>query len=153
MGQAYGEAVTEALTRREVVTAFLRHGGRILLVRRSRRVGTYQGRWAGISGFLEHPHPQEQARREILEETGLTDLQARLVCAAPPMKVSAYDLGTIWVVHPFLFDVEDQDAIRLDWENVEMKWVAPDEVARHHTVPRLADALASCIKQERMTGD
>jgi translation initiation factor eIF-2B subunit delta len=30
-----------------VVTAFLLHGGRVLLVRRSRKVGSYQGRWSG----------------------------------------------------------------------------------------------------------
>lgn len=37
----------------KVVTVFLRRGGRILILKRSRKVGSYQGRWAGISGFIE----------------------------------------------------------------------------------------------------
>ena len=53
------------LTRREVVTAFLRARGKILIVRRSRKVGTYQGRWSGISGYLEDPTPHAQVLREI----------------------------------------------------------------------------------------
>ncbi|ELK44964.1 translation initiation factor aIF-2B subunit alpha, partial [Haloferax sp. BAB-2207] len=36
-----------------VVTVFLRHDGRVLLTRRSDAVGTYQGRWAGVSGYVE----------------------------------------------------------------------------------------------------
>jgi 8-oxo-dGTP diphosphatase len=144
--------MAEQMTGRQAVTAFLRHDGRVLLVRRSRRVGTYQGRWAGISGFFEGADPLEQAFQEIREETGLSREQVRLVCSAPPMKVVAYDLGTLWVVHPFLFEVADRGAVRLDSQSVAMQWVAPEEVALHHTVPRLADALASCLKRERSSG-
>ncbi|MFC6726725.1 initiation factor 2B, partial [Halobium palmae] len=36
-----------------VVTAFLRHRGDVLLVRRSDEVGTYRGKWGGVSGFVE----------------------------------------------------------------------------------------------------
>ncbi len=141
--------MTEQSSRREVVTAFLRDRGRVLLVRRSRRVGTYQGRWAGITGAVEQSDPLQQALREIGEETGLQDDQVQLVCAAPPMKVSAYDLGTMWIVHPFLFDVSEPDAIRLTRQGIDRKWVTPDELSLHHTAPRLADALASCLKTER----
>ena len=38
---------------RHVVTCFLEHGGEIPLLRRSQRVGTYKGRWAGVSGYIE----------------------------------------------------------------------------------------------------
>ncbi|MCI4348338.1 MAG: NUDIX domain-containing protein, partial [Thermoplasmata archaeon] len=56
-----------------VVTSFLEApDGRILLLRRSSRVGTFQGRWAGVSGFLEAETPEAQAYTEIREETGLT---------------------------------------------------------------------------------
>jgi len=53
-----------------VVTAFLQYAGRILLVQRSGRVGSYQGRWSAISGYLEDATPLAQACREIREETG-----------------------------------------------------------------------------------
>lgn len=132
------------LERREVVTAFLRHGGKVLLVRRSDRVGSYRGRWAGISGYLEEPDALAQALREIREETGLTEDHVRLAATGRTLEVPAPELGVLWVVHPFLFDIEDPGAIRLDWEHLELNWVAPEEVGSYATVPSLAEALASC---------
>ncbi|GAI08379.1 unnamed protein product, partial [marine sediment metagenome] len=44
--------------------------GEILLLRRSERVGSYRGRWAGVSGYIEKT-PDEQAMVEIEEETSL----------------------------------------------------------------------------------
>src|SRR5262249_21058093 len=39
---------------------------RMLLLRRSQRVGSYRGRWAGVSGFVEpNVSPDEQAYTEI----------------------------------------------------------------------------------------
>ena len=57
---------------KKVVTSFIRHRGKILVLRRSEKVGTYKGKWAGVSGYLEDPTPLAQALREINEETGLT---------------------------------------------------------------------------------
>ncbi len=128
------------MQRRDVVTAFLRHGDRILLVRRSARVGTYQGRWSGISGYLEDRTPLEQALREIREETGLRR-GVHLVRGADPMEVPDPGLDTCWVVHPFLFDIDEPEQIRLDWENRELRWTAPREIAELPTVPALAEVF------------
>jgi hypothetical protein len=69
-----GSAEVDGLTVVPVVTSFLQNPkGEILLLRRSDKVGTFRGRWAGVSGFLEEPTPEGQARKEILEETGLKD--------------------------------------------------------------------------------
>ena len=59
----------------DVVTSFLLRrspagSDELFLVRRSNRVGTYHGRWAGVSGFVEAP-PDEQAYVELAEETHL----------------------------------------------------------------------------------
>ena len=126
-----------------VVTAFLRHQGRVLLVRRSTGVGSYQGRWSAISGYLEDPDPLQQALREIQEETGLDRAVLRLRTRAEPLAVPAPELGICWLVYPFLFEVEDPGGIRLDWENTELRWVAPSELDGMPTVPALAETLAS----------
>ncbi len=128
------------MKRRDVVTAFLRHDDLILLVRRSKSVGSYQGLWSGISGYLEDPTPLEQALREIREETGL-DRGVRLVRAADPIEVWDPALDTCWVVYPFLFDVDTPEQIRLDWENAELRWAKPEEIAELPTVPALAEAF------------
>jgi len=59
------------LLEKRVVTCFLESDGEILILRRSRQVGSYQGKWAGVSGFIETT-ADEQALVEIEEETGLS---------------------------------------------------------------------------------
>ncbi len=119
----------------EVVTAFLERGdGRILLLERSSKVGSFQGRWAGVSGYLEAPNPLEQAYREVEEETGLE--RGRLVLRASGDAVLARQENVVYVVHPFRFEVRSVE-VRLDWEHVRAEWVDPSEIRHRSTVPKL----------------
>jgi len=127
-----------------VVTAFLRHDGRILLLRRSDQVGSYRGRWAAVSGYLEEPTALAQALREIEEETGIPPAALALAAEGPPIAVDDGALQRRWVVHPFLFDLASLPTVRLDWEHSACRWVRPAELPSLPTVPRLADALAAC---------
>jgi ADP-ribose pyrophosphatase YjhB (NUDIX family) len=118
-----------------VVTALLeREDGRILLLERSSKVGSFQGRWAGVSGFLEDPTPLDQAYREIREEVGLGREGLRLEVEGAP--VLARDGARVFVVHPFRFRALTTE-IRLDWEHVRAEWVDPVEIRRRPTVPKL----------------
>ena len=58
-------------------------------MRRSGRVGSYRGRWSAISGYLEDPTPLAQARREIREETGLSEQAVHLVRAGAPLEADS----------------------------------------------------------------
>jgi 8-oxo-dGTP diphosphatase len=119
----------------EVVTALLeRDDGRILLLERSSKVGSFQGYWAGVSGYLEDPTPLEQAYREIREETGIGRDDLTLRSTGSP--VLARDLQKIFVVHPFRFRVRTTE-LTLDWEHVRAEWVDPAEIRRRPTVPKL----------------
>ncbi len=70
-----GEGGSSSLTVKNVVTVFVSHHRRILLLRRSDRVGSYRGRWAGISGYVEqNEDPLRRAVKEISEEVGLTSM-------------------------------------------------------------------------------
>jgi 8-oxo-dGTP pyrophosphatase MutT (NUDIX family) len=127
-----------------VVTSFIRQGGRVLLLHRSPRVGSYPGRWAAVSGYLEDRPPLDQALQEIAEETGITAPQLRLVSAGRPLEVVDSALCRLWSVHPFLFEVDTVPQVRLDWEHDDYRWVRPSEVELLQTVPRLGDALRAC---------
>lgn len=127
-----------------VVTAFLRCQGRILLLRRSERVGSYRGCWAAVSGHLEEDEPLAQALREVEEETGIGRGQLRLVSAGAAFAVTDAALGREWIVHPFLFDLDQPAVPRLDWEHAEWRWVRPAELAALDTVPHLAEGLRAC---------
>ena len=130
-----------------VVTCFLLRRDRghdeILIVRRSERVRTYRGRWAGVSGYVElGVSPQDQAYTELREETQLAPEEVSLLSAGAPLPVQDAAEGLNWLVHPFLFLVRAPDHIQTDWEARESRWVAPSEVAQLETVPGLAEALA-----------
>ena len=129
----------------KVVTCFLlrRRGGEdeLLLLRRSQEVGTYRGRWAGVSGYIEERDPLSQAYTEIEEETGLTREDVRLLHSGEPLEVVDAEAERTWIVHPFLFEVGEPAKIRADWEHVETRWIRPDEVFQYETVPQLAETL------------
>jgi nicotinamide-nucleotide amidase len=125
---------------REVVTSFLEYQNKILILRRSDKVGTYQNRWAGVSGYLE-TSADRQARREIREETGLSSREIRLLRKGDPVEAVDAKLKIKWIIHPYLFKVENPDKIKLDWEHRTYKWIAPEEISHYRTVPKLQEAL------------
>jgi PncC family amidohydrolase len=138
-------AETEVFKETHVVTSFLEHDGEVLILRRSRKVGSYRGKWAGVSGYLESNDDEAQARREIEEETGLDSKAIRLLRKGAPIEVLDRDLGRRWVVHPFLFRVKAPEDIRMDWEHTETRWIKPSELSKFETVPGLKDALSAVL--------
>jgi ADP-ribose pyrophosphatase YjhB (NUDIX family) len=132
----------------DVVTVFLTHRSKILVLKRSREVGTYKGHWAGVSGYLENNHPLAQALTEMAEEVGLGEEDVTLLKAGKPLEIVDRTQGRAWRVHPFLFAVHEPDKIILDWENKEMRWILPEEIDQLKTVPALKEALERVIKDD-----
>ncbi len=126
-----------------VVTSFIeREDHRLLLLRRSAKVGSFQGRWAGVSGYLETDEPLDQALTEIREETGISS--AELTLLARGRMVYARDGDRVFAVHPFRFRAR-APTVRLDWEHSELAWVDPAEVPRRETVPKLDRVLRAVL--------
>jgi len=126
---------------RHVVTCFLEHDGKIMILRRSERVGTYRGKWAGVSGYIEPGStPSQQAWTEIREEAGLESDDVEMVHEGQPLEVVDTELGRKWIVHPVRFRVLRPEMIRIDWEHTEVKWIAPEDIGQHETVPKLIEA-------------
>ncbi|MDJ0765131.1 MAG: NUDIX domain-containing protein [Myxococcota bacterium] len=123
-----------------VVTAFLTREGKVLVLKRSSRVGTYQGYLAGVSGYLETTEPVEQAHIELREELGLEGAAIQLEAIGDPIDVSDEQTQRFWTVHPFRFSLAKDAIPRLDWEHVEMRWVLPDDLQHLQTVPGLWQA-------------
>ncbi len=147
----------QPLRETHVVTGFLLRTDmgqpRILIVRRSQRVGSYNARWGGISGFVEEGvTPDEQAFTEIREETGLQREQIRMLRRGAVVEVEDPAIGRHWYVHPFLFEVLTPDAIKLDWEATEKRWIEPAELRNYETVPKLQEAYVSATHGEEVQG-
>jgi 8-oxo-dGTP pyrophosphatase MutT (NUDIX family) len=126
---------------RHVVTWLVEHNGKVMILRRSERVGTYRGKWAGVSGYIEEGvSPSGQAWTEIREEAGLDRADVELEMEGQPLEVVDAELGRKWIVHPCRFRVLKPEKIKIDWEHTEAKWIAPEEIGRHETVPKLLEA-------------
>lgn len=123
---------------KHVVACFLKHGDKIPIFRRSNKVGTYSGKWAGVSGYLEKGvTAYEQAICEIEEETGLNSEDVDLLKEGIPLEVIDDKLDRKWVIHAFLFQIKEPGKIRLDWEHTDMKWIYPPDLSDYDTVPKL----------------
>jgi 8-oxo-dGTP diphosphatase len=123
-----------------VVTVFLTRNREILLLKRSGKVGSFRGCWAGVSGYLDADDPLEQAWVELGEELGIGSGEAALAVSGRPFDVPDADQGRIWVVHPFRFALLGFPEITLDWEHVARRWCAPKRMLEMTTVPGLWDA-------------
>ncbi len=121
---------------RSVVTSFIKHNDKILLMKRSNKVSTHKYKWAAISGSLEGM-PLEHAYTEIFEETGLQRSDVTLLNTGKPLEINDTESDTLWKVHPFLFKLNNDIEIALDWEHTEYKWISPDEITEFDIVPLL----------------
>ena len=113
---------------------------KILLLRRSSKVGTYKGCWAGVSGYLDAPDATEQAWIELHEELGIGSEEAVLEVVGEPLTVADHKTGRVWLVHPHRFSLSPHCVPCLDWEHVEMRWSLPKEIRQVDTVPGLWEA-------------
>jgi len=129
------------LPEKHVVTCFLECDAEILILCRSEKVVSFQGRWAGVSGYVETT-ADEQALIEIEEETSLCREDLRLVKKGEPLEVEDDEAGVKWVVHPYLFQIKERDKVKIDWEHQETRWINPRDIDNYKTVPMLKEALA-----------
>ena len=137
--------IKKPLQEKRVVTCFLESEGEILLLRRSEQVGSYRGRWAGVSGYIETT-ADEQALVEIEEETSLGEEDLKLIKRGKPLPIKDEKLGVKWVVHPYLFHIKDRGKIKIDWEHKETRWIDPKDIGNYQTVPMLKETLDRVYK-------
>lgn len=134
-----GSVELAGVTERHAVTAFLEREGRVLALRRADRMPSFPGKWSGVSGILEGDEdPEERARKEVEEETGLRDL----TLVARGGIVHARHGDDVYTIRPLRFTAKTGE-VRLNPENVEYRWVLPEELETLDAVPRLAAAYAA----------
>ncbi len=139
-----GTVEVHDLEERHVVTSVLRNKGQILVMKRSDEVGSFRGKWACVSGFIESDESDlDAAIREVREETGLKGIE--LANRIPLERFR--DLKAVWAVHPFLFDVPRRE-IMLDWEHDEFRWIAPEQLTSYGCVPGLEAVVDRLLRPD-----
>ncbi len=129
-----------------IVTSFLKDEDKFLILKRSKKVKTMKGLWAGISGIIENnEEPLSRAKIEIFEELGIKEDKLKLVKAAEKLRIiSPQYQNHEWEVFPFLFEVRNPN-IKLNWENSEYRWIDKEELRDYETVPNLDRVLFNLL--------
>lgn len=130
----------------KIVTSFIRDNEKLLILKRSDKVKSMKGLWAGISGIIEKNEvPLKRARIEIFEEVGITDDMITLVRSSEEMRINSPQYENHeWKIFPFLFEAKNP-TIKLNWENSEFKWINVDELKNYETVPSLQKVLLNLL--------
>lgn len=130
----------------KIVTSFIRDNEKLLLLKRSNKVKSMKGLWAGISGIIEkNEEPLIRAKIEIFEEVGITEDKITLVKSAEEVRVNSPQYQNHeWKIFPFLFEVKNP-TIKLNWENSDFKWITIEELENYETVPSLEKVLLNLL--------
>lgn len=129
-----------------IVTSFIKDNDRFLLLKRSDKVKTMKGLWAGVSGIIEGDEkPLKRAKIEIFEELGITEDKIKFLKSSLEMKINSPQYENHeWEIFPFLFEVKNP-IIKLNWENSEYRWIVKNEIKNYETVPSIEKVLFSLL--------
>ncbi len=130
----------------KIVTSFIRDNEKLLILKRSDKVKSMKGLWAGISGIIEkNEEPLKRAKIEIFEEVGIAEDQITLVKTSEEMRVNSPQYENHeWEIFPFLFEAKNP-TIKLNWENSEFRWINIEELENYETVPSLQKVLFNLL--------
>ena len=130
----------------KIVTSFITNNDKFLLLKRSEKVKSMKGLWAGVSGIIEkNETPLERAKIEIFEEVGIEESDINLLKSADLIRIESPQYKNHeWEIFPFLFETKNTE-IKLNWENSEFKWINANELSNYETVPSLEKVLANLI--------
>jgi len=130
----------------KIVTSFIRDNEKLLILKRSDKVKSMKGLWAGISGIIEkNEEPLKRAKIEIFEEVGITEDLITLVKSSEEMRINSPQYENHeWEIFPFLFEAKNP-TIKLNWENSEFRWINVEELENYETVPSLQKVLFNLL--------
>jgi ADP-ribose pyrophosphatase YjhB (NUDIX family) len=113
-----------------VVDCIVTCGGKVLLLKRSDKVGWMKNRWFVISGFLDDERPlREKALMELYEETRIPAGAVKCVSAAG--RIVDADEHKRWIIYLVIIELSRQPRVALDWEHTEHAWVPFSDVKKY----------------------
>jgi 8-oxo-dGTP pyrophosphatase MutT (NUDIX family) len=130
----------------KIVTSFIKSNNKILILKRSEKVKSMKGLWAGISGIIEKDEsPLERAKIEIFEEIGILENEIKLIISTKEIRINSPQYKNHeWEIFPFLFESKKPN-VKLNWENSEFRWIEIEELKNYETVPSLEKILFNLL--------
>jgi len=115
-----------------VLTVFIIYNNKILLLKRSEKVGTYKNKWNTVTGYLDEKKPiYDKILDEILYES---------------FEFEDKKINKKWIIYPSKIELKNKPKIKLDWEHSKYKWIYPKDLLKYNIVPKLDLSLNKVIK-------
>jgi len=125
-----------------VLTCFIECQGKILLLKRSNRVGAYKGLWNTVAGYLDELRPlEDKVKEELKEELGILENEIKELKLGEMYAFTDKEINKTWIIHPVLINLKAKPNIKLDWEHTEYIWIFPNEITNYHITPKLDESL------------
>jgi predicted aconitase with swiveling domain len=129
---------------RHTTSSVLVHDGKVLFLKRPADAHSFPGKVSLVSGCVEEGEtPEQTARREIREETGIEVGSPDAI----GKEFLVREKNVVWDVHPFLFNV-DTEKVVLDRENDAFRWAVPGEIPEADMVDGVPGILAELLKKD-----
>jgi len=131
-----------------VLTVFIKYKEKILLLKRSGKVGTYKNKWNTVTGYIDENKPlYQKIIEEINEEVGLKENDILSYKIFKPYEFMDKKINKKWIIYPSKIELKNNPKIILDWEHIEYKWIFPKDLTKFDTVPKLNLSLRKVIKE------
>lgn len=125
-----------------VLNCFVEFNGKLLLLKRSDKVGAYKGKWNSIGGYLDDSKSLDQkVKEELSEELNIEDDDIANIKIGSAYKFHDQAIDKIWHIFPVLAELKTKPKIKLDWEHTDFVWIDIDEIKNYDTVPKLLEVL------------
>ena len=127
-----------------VVTVYIFNEGKLLILKRSEKVGHYKSMWDTVSGYLDEViDPVDKALREVNEELGIGSSSIEKASKGKEFSFLDNKEGVEWVIVPILVVLSKKPKLKLNFENTEYKWIDPKSLSNYNTVPGLEIGLGN----------
>jgi 8-oxo-dGTP diphosphatase len=129
-----------------VIIVFIKCKNEILLLKRSGKVRTYQGKWNTVAGYLDEIKPiQKKAMEEIQEETKINKENILSIQTRELYRFNDTKINKTWIIVPALAELKNKPEIKLDWEHLEYKWINPKELKNFDIVSNLEESFKKAM--------
>jgi 8-oxo-dGTP diphosphatase len=129
-----------------VMTVFVMHRGKLLLLKRSGKVANYKGKWHVVGGYIDSLEPiEDKAVGELREETGILEKD---IASIDVKGVYTYTDGAIkkkWITQVVVVELKAVPEIRIDWEHTEYRWIFPDELESYDVIYNLPELMKKAL--------